>query len=413
MSRADDSWVIAKEVALEEGLASALPLYLQAADRFVAEGRNEQGLSLLAELLDKKTLGRKRGEAVGRFRSAVAEKFAELARPMTASANLVSSLSQLAAEFGSIPAVRLANAEKLRDTSRRGEAVEEYRRYVQAVPDDPAALAALSELLVELHQHREAADMLRHALEGYAHAGNQEALIEAARAFVERVPSARGDVLALVSKLSGADAADKLVALAGGQAPPPQASIADLEQQARSGNLEAIAELMRQKSTERASKLSTAAAWTPTAGQSSGSLAPAAAATPPAAAAVKPKPRRPRVRPGVTAAALAEFAGTKGRALHEAGDFQAASFAFERALKAEANIDVMQALMRCYHEMEREADVADLGLQLVDEQVAAGHVRSAYDTLTWLSTASGQPRVWERRAEIAALLGEDSAEERG
>lgn len=403
MSRADDGWVIAKEVALEEGLASALPLYLQAADRFVAEGRADDGLSRLAELLwpqDKKALSRKRGEALGPFRTAVAEKFAELARPLRANPSLVSMLNQLASEFGGVPGVRLANAEKLRAAARRGEALEEYRRYVREVPDDAGALAALSELLVELHQDREALDLLQRALEALSRAGDEAALVEAARAFIERVPGACGEVLALVSKCSGAQAADKLIALAGAQTAPQRRPVSDLEKEARAGDLGAIAQLARQKAVERSAKLSAA-------GARAAGLPSGAEPVPAVRTTGTSRWRGPRVKPGVTSAALAEFARAKGRELYGAGNASGASAAFERALKAEASVEAQQALMRCYHELDRKADAAEIGLQLVDAQVAAGDVRAAYDTLTWLSTATGEPHVWDRRAEIAAALGEE------
>lgn len=437
MSRADNAWAQAQATAHRDGAQGAASLYLQAAHAYVAEGRAPIALSVLVEVLfpkEKKRglFRRKETDSLGPERARLATTFAEIARQVPASESTLEMLGQLAIDMPDAPVVRLANAEKLRESGYLVDAAEEFRYYSHLAPDDGAALASLSQLYATLERPEQGLEYLRSAVDAFARTGDVDAAARSVLSYLDIEPAAVAEIPNVLFFLD-VDQEAHAAALTGlalwlRARKMPSAR----EREAVTKMLGAVDQRIRElggaKATPAWSLQNEVAVSRPTTHarteatsvrpeQHVTSEAPAPAQeerqSPPSdrdhavKAAVKASESR---KPPAAAAALTSFTRRKARQLFDAGDIAGAAECYERLAKMDGNVEDMRALVRCYAALNRTPDAVAHGIRIADQQAGAGDLQAAFDTLTWLLTVAPDADVMSRRAELSAALDHEKTD---
>ncbi len=189
----------AQEVRAAKGARAAVPLYLEAADALLQEGRGDAAAAALLDLLnlrEKKRglFGAKEINPLGEERLSIARRFAALTHQATVTDTILELLGTLAAEFPDEPAVRFANAEALYRAAYIADAIDEYRYCAHLDPDDGTLAARLGELYAVVSRNSEAAESLRRGILRLREQGSYDGIAGYCARLVEVAPESAADV---------------------------------------------------------------------------------------------------------------------------------------------------------------------------------------------------------------------------
>lgn len=466
---ADRLLTTAQDLAAQDGLRAAVLAYMDAVDALVAEKRVTEAQSVMIELLKaqekkKGLFGRVDKNPLGSERVTVGLKFAEIAPLGRPTEEALDQLGYLAQDFPGELSIRRANADALRQSGYSADAIDEYRYYAGAMPDDAEVNQHISDLYVGIGRPDDAAGYLLRALHLYGNQGDFGQLAAHAESLIELRPASIGDIIDLLSAAPGGSLVGHLKILDELTHRVTHAGILDPAQKAKAcEQLQALYErlVLADRGNEGAARgLESLRAEASPVDRRRPQHEPALEVTPdvqvlpvpdlpePVSAAAKAHtaeavpvdespwlpefpqgppqvlelpselpneeppeltPEPPARRSPATPNALAAYTRRKAKELFDAGDLQGAAMSYERLLRSGPDIDSLEGALNCYIGLARAQDAARVAVELVNEKGDAGDLEGALATIERISAISSDANFAQRRMELLVALGRPEA----